>query len=225
MPSSQQLQEAYSAAYCPIAAQGDQTGFESNKQMLLGLAGFLLNHRVQRGARVLELGAGTGRFASILSARGINVDGVELGDNARHEAKKRYGFDFKSDLSEITSDSYDWAIAVEVLEHLSDPFSTLNTLRTKLKPNGMLFLTTPNAKGLAARLYGSDWREAKNPLHLVLFTPCSLRQLLPRSGYKGIEILRFSPLGDLSAGRRLLHRGLQTLDLYGGLRVIARRAS
>jgi hypothetical protein len=114
-------------------------------------------------------------------------------------------------------------IGIEVLEHVPDPFSILEALRTKLKPNGMLFLTTPNAKGLAARLYGRDWREADNPFHLVLFTRRALRQLLSRSGFKEMETIRFSPLGDVSMARWLVHRGLQALDLYGGLRVLARR--
>lgn len=223
MPASHELKDVYSATYSAGAARTDTTGFESDDRMLQGLAALLLNKYLKHGNRVLEFGAGTGRFASMLSINGINVDGVELGNNARLEAKIRYQLNFKADLSELPSDSYDWIVGIEVLEHLLKPSLTLEMLRTKVAPNGGIFLTTPNASGLAARLHGTAWREAKNPFHLTLYTPRGIKRLLLRSGYDRVGTISLSPLGNVSAGRWCLHRSLQALGLYGGLRVIAHR--
>jgi len=172
---------------------------------------------------VLDFGAGTGRFAGILRTLGLAIDGVELAEEARREASRRYGFDFKSDLSELSSASYDWVTAIEVLEHLPDPGNALKQLWKLLKPGGGLFLTTPNANGLAARLYGNRWREAVNPFHLVLFTHPALKAILARAGFEQVRPVIFSPIGAVSICRGVLHRALQTFNLYGGLRVVARK--
>jgi 2-polyprenyl-3-methyl-5-hydroxy-6-metoxy-1,4-benzoquinol methylase len=221
IPCSRELRDIYSAGYSGSAAHTDKTRFESDEVMLDGLARLLLNSGLKRGDRVLEVGAGTGRFANILSANGIDVDGVELSEHARQEAKNRYGLDFKSDLSELPRDSYDWAVSIEVLEHLLHPDAVLLALRSKLRPKGRLFLTTPRANGLAARLYRSNWREAQESSHVVLFTAFALKALLSHTGFVNIRFITFSPLGRLSTYKRPLYRVLQMMHLYGGIRLIA----
>jgi 2-polyprenyl-3-methyl-5-hydroxy-6-metoxy-1,4-benzoquinol methylase len=223
LPKPPELWQMYARAYSSSTVQVDRTGFESEEGMLLGLVAFLETHCLKPGDRVLDFGAGTGRFAAMLRTLGVAVDGVELAEEARREAHARYGFDFKYDLSELSKASYDWVTAIEVLEHLIEPENALKQLWKLLKPGGGLFLTTPNAGGLAARIYGNQWREAINPFHLVLFTHPALKAVLARVGYERIWPVTFSPIGGVSTYRGMLHRMLQLLNLYGGLRVVARR--
>ncbi len=110
-----------------------------------------------------------------------------------------------------------------MIEHLTDPHTVLRELRRVLKAGGNLFLTTPNARGLTARVQGARWREAANPFHLVLFTDTALRIALGRAAFGEVECIRFSPIGQGSWPRKALHRVLQLFHLYGGIRVIARR--
>ena len=225
VPNGEELRQMYAEAYCGSDVQVNRSGCESEKGMLLGLANFLERNCLEPGDRVLDFGASTGQFAGMLRALAGAIDGVEIAEEARKEAKKRYGFDFKSDVSELPGASYDWVIAIEVLEHLLDPETALKQMRELLKPGGGLFLTTPNANGLAARLYGRRWREATNPFHLILFTYSALNALLMRSGYERIRPVIYSPVGDVSVWRGSLHRALQLLRLYGGLRIVAHRPS
>ncbi len=48
---------------------------------------------------------------------------------------------------------------------------------------GWLFIATPNAAGLNARMFRSRWREARNKVHLHMFTPRSLDTLLMKCGF------------------------------------------
>ncbi len=213
----------YATAYSGAAVSSDRTGFESDRGMLLGFAELLGRRGLRPGYRVLDYGAGTGRLAAILRQLGTAVDGVEAAEPARLEASRRYGFEFYPELSAVPTASYDFVVSVEVIEHLTDPHTVLRELRRVLKLGGCLFLTTPSARGLAARVYGARWREAANPFHLVLFTDTALRIALGRAGFGEIECIRFSPVGQGSWPRKALHRVLQLFNLYGGIRIITRR--
>jgi len=213
----------YATAYSGAAVSNDRTGFESDRGMLSGIAELLGRRGLRAGYRALDYGAGTGRLATLLVQLGAAVDGVEAAEPARLEAKRRYGYEFYPDLSAVPASSYDFVIAVEVIEHLTDPLTVLRELRKVLKPGGCFFLTTPNARGLTARVYRAQWREAVNPFHLVLFTNAALYIALERAGFGEIERIRFSPVGQSSWPRKALHRVLQLFNLYGGIRIIARR--
>lgn len=223
LPSADELTARYATAYSGAAVSSDRTGFESDRGMLLGIAELLGQRGLRAGFRVLDYGAGTGRLATILRQLGAAVDGVETAEAARLEAKRRYGFEFYPEISAVPAASFDFVVSVEVIEHLTDPHSVLRELRRVLKPGGHFFLTTPNARGLRARVYGTRWREAANPFHLMLFTEGALRIALERAGFGEIECIRFSPVGEGSFPRKALNRVLQLFRVYGGIRIIARR--
>jgi SAM-dependent methyltransferase len=223
MPSPRELEEMYATAYSPTAVKLDSTGFESDEEMLGDLTALLEKRFLRPGDRLLDFGAGSGRLCKIMRDAGFEIDGVELSSQARVEAKTRFGFEFRSTLAEMPENYYDWVIAIEVLEHLPDPGHTLNELRARLKPGGALFLTTPNARGLRARLEGLRWREAVNPFHLVLFTRPAAEMLLTRAGFERVRHISFSPIGSAYAWRGALHRALQLVGLYGGLRIVGYR--
>lgn len=224
LPGQRELADLYAKAYSETAARNDQTGLESREGMLQGLATFLSPRYLKSGEKVLDFGASTGKFCSILQKLGAEVHGAELSQRARMEASTRFGFVFTADISTLPASHYGWIVSVEVLEHLTNPGQTLRQLHNLLKPGGRLFLTTPNAAGLAARLHGAKWREARNLFHLALYTPTGLKMLLTRTGYERLNCITFSPIGSASLPRAALHRTLQAVGLYGGLRVFARKA-
>lgn len=84
-----------------------------------------------------------------------------------------------------------------------------------------MYLTTPNRKGVVARLSRGRWREGRKPFHLVLFDFASLKRLLEDCGFAEIKSIRFSPLTNASPPKQIAHRGFQLLRLYGGLCVVA----
>jgi SAM-dependent methyltransferase len=77
---------------------------------------------------------------------------------------------------------------VEVLEHVSDPDALLKEARHWLRPDGLLYLTTPNAESLNRRCLGSSWSIFSPPEHLVIWSPRGLQHALARNSFQMREI-------------------------------------
>ena len=102
--------------------------------------------RPPAGARILELGCGTGHNLDMLGAFG-RVEASELDDHARALATERLGRAVEKvalpDLSKFPVDSYDMIALLDVLEHVPDDKGSLAAILTRLKPGGALLLTVP----------------------------------------------------------------------------------
>lgn len=178
-------------------------------EQLSGILGSL------EGREVLDYGAGRGELARTLAAQG-----------ARASVYEPYGFDphiagvaWYSSWDQIPGDQlFDVIFMIEVIEHLPNPTESLSILRERLRPGGTLFITTPNAAGMNARVRSGNWREADNPTHLCLFTPAGLRACSSRAGFSDLR-RDYTPL-DFGHGtlRKALGNVLQRLRLDGSLR-------
>lgn len=98
------------------------------------------------GARILELGCGTGHNLDMLGGFG-RVEASELDDHARDLAAKRLGCPVEEvalpDLGKFPAASYDLIALLDVLEHVPDDRGSLAAIFTRLKPGGALLLTVP----------------------------------------------------------------------------------
>ena len=98
------------------------------------------------GARILEVGCGTGHNLAMLSKFGA-VEATELDPTARALAAKRLGRAVEAaalpDLSAYPASHFDLVAMLDVLEHVSDPDGSLEAIRERLKPGGKLLVTVP----------------------------------------------------------------------------------
>jgi SAM-dependent methyltransferase len=99
-----------------------------------------------KGARILEVGCGTGHNLKMLERFGT-VDGIEIDAEARALAEKRLGRKISSaplpGLRRIPTAHYDLIAALDVVEHIDDDQAALAGLASRLKPGGKLLLTVP----------------------------------------------------------------------------------
>ncbi len=97
------------------------------------------------GARILEIGCGTGHNLGMLSGFG-HVDGLELDDEAAALSERRLGRKVMRSplpaLDEVPGD-YDLIGAFDVVEHIDDDTAALAAIATKLKPGGKFIMTVP----------------------------------------------------------------------------------
>ncbi len=102
---------------------------------------------------ILDIGPGHG-FFSYLTKKEFpdyeKIDIVDISDTSLQMTKNIIGFDehkikyFKQDIFEYdNSNKYDFIVLGEVIEHLDNPKQILRKLSKLLKPNGILWLTTP----------------------------------------------------------------------------------
>jgi len=75
----------------------------------------------------------------------------------------------------------------EVLEHLEDPMSVLQSLYPLLASNGVLILETPNCLGLKGLRDRKSFELADGLDHINAFTPQTLRSIAQRAGFTPIK--------------------------------------
>ena len=144
-------------------------------------------HRLfDKPGAALEIGCGPGLMLDALSRKGWRVKGLERTEIMATHARDKLGLDVTSeDLSSLPAEhGYDLIIIFNVLEHLSDPYTTLKLCTEHLSPNGKIVISVPNFRSLQARLFGRYWLHLDPPRHLFHFTPESMAEILSRAGLK-----------------------------------------
>ncbi|MBA3527484.1 MAG: class I SAM-dependent methyltransferase [Pseudomonadota bacterium] len=98
------------------------------------------------GARLLEVGCGTGHNLAMLQRFG-HVDAIELDPAARAIAERRLGRPVSDsrlpELEGIPRSHYDLIGAFDVIEHIDDDAAAVSALAACLKPGGKLVVAVP----------------------------------------------------------------------------------
>ncbi len=151
------------------------------------VAGFASSRRT---GRLLDVGFGSGELLEAARRAGWTVSGVEVAWPAVEQARRR-GIDaFHGALADAPYEaaSFDVVLASEIFEHVSDVRPLLDDIARVLRPGGLLWGTTPHARGISARLLGVSWSVIAPPEHVQLFSIDGLRQLLRAAGFGDIAI-------------------------------------
>ncbi len=220
-PSASELHRIYDDLYVEQNIKAGKTNQETNPYTVDVYADYLVKHIIKRSQRVLDFGAGSGALVQALRKRGVNCDGFEISMGAREFSEKKRGIILLPDLEIASQNSYDVVLMIEVIEHLSEPWKDLLSIRGMLTDSGRIFVTTPNRESLRAYKEKGYWREATKRFHLILFNFLSLRRVLIFSGFKNVKKVRFSPIQKYGINSFLLGRFLQAMGGYGTLCVVA----
>jgi len=136
------------------------------------------------GKEVLDCACGIGWGSCLIANGGAkSVVGVDLSPNAIESAQVFYSGEninyILGTVHDIDSDiKFDLITSFETLEHVDDPIDFLKSLKTSLKPDGLLLLSTPNAF-----CFKYDKDKPYNPYHLHEYTKGELFQLLEQAGW------------------------------------------
>ncbi len=141
------------------------------------------------GARILEIGCGTGHNLEMLGRFG-SVDAIELDDESRALAERRLGREIMSarlpELEGVPGD-YDLVAALDVIEHIDDDHGAVAAIAGKLKGGGKFLMTVP------AHPWMWSAHDTVNH-HKRRYSKASLRQLIEGSPLKLQKIGYFNSL-------------------------------
>jgi len=164
---------------------------------------------VDRGARILELGCGFGRFLKYVHARGYaQAEGVDLSqqqvETAQREGVRNAHAGDAEVFLERAHPGYAAVFAFDLLEHV-DTGALLRIgalVRQRLAPGGTFVVQVPNALAPLAPIRHADLT------HVRAFTKASLEQFFLMSGFTAdaLEVRELPPHihGPASAVRRAL---------------------
>jgi SAM-dependent methyltransferase len=133
--------------------------------------------RPPAGAKVLEIGCGTGHNLGMLREFGA-VDALELDEEARSVAESRLGKTVMSaplpELSGVAEHEYDLIGAFDVVEHIVEDDAALASIAARLRPGGKLVITVP----------AHQWMWSAHDVvnhHKRRYSKAALRRLIERS--------------------------------------------
>jgi 2-polyprenyl-3-methyl-5-hydroxy-6-metoxy-1,4-benzoquinol methylase len=157
-----------------------------------------------RARRIVDIGCGNGALCQELASRGYEVvgcepsaDGVRFAQSSAPELVfHQIGVD--DEPTAVGHESFDVAIATEVIEHLVRPRNLLRFAKQLLRPGGHLIISTPYhgyLKNLVLALT-NKWDSHLNPFwdggHIKFWSRKTLSQLLKEEGFR---IVRFIGAG------------------------------
>ncbi|WP_224364791.1 class I SAM-dependent methyltransferase [Hyalangium versicolor] len=157
----------------------------------------VLRRHLPAPARVVDLGAGSGAWASRLVSQGYTVTAVERDTSFyRFSGAPLVAADLNEPFSARLQGSFDGLTAIEVIEHLENPRAFLRECNKLLEPRGRMVLTTPNIENVPARLqflatgnlrmFGRDPR-FNDPTHITPIHTFMLERMLKDTGFELVE--------------------------------------
>jgi SAM-dependent methyltransferase len=129
----------------------------------------LLRHLPETGARVLELGCGSGREAAFLLQSGYDVHGVDASEGMIAEALRRHP-ELAGRLSRdavplpessrLLSETFNAVLAIALLMHVPDSelFETILQWKRMLRPFGVVFVSVSTGRSVGEDSRGQEGR-------------------------------------------------------------------
>ncbi len=159
----------------------DETAVDAARDKVAWVSRFL-----DDGASLLDAGSNIGFFVAE-ARRQFDALGIEPSPVAVRRAADRVpgavvlGSIYDEDLP--FPHKFEAITLFDVIEHLEAPRRALDRCRQLLKPDGLLFLTTPDSGSPVARLLGRRWHYLDLDQHVSIFSRSTLSRMLVDAGF------------------------------------------
>ena len=170
-----------------------------------------------QGKSLLDVGTGSGLLPQMARTRGYEVEGTDLSRHVSENVPARAGFPIHhGTIEEIRfTRKYDLITMFHVLEHTSNPLSTLERCKELLTADGYVVVVVPNYQSLdsrikdilsALKLKSRPYKHLALGHHNWVFSIKSLEILGAKSGLRVMHRQTQQPAWRASRWHRLLDR-------------------
>ena len=145
--------------------------------------------------RVLDVGAGDGKFLHFMQKLGFEVSGTTTSKRSAGAARALFGLEL--DVSEtldqqVSRAPFDLITYWHVFEHLEDPPAHTNAWPRLLRAGGFIVIEVPNIRSIGARLCYKSWLGSDDPHHINHQRPGVIIDTLRRLGLEPVRMEHFS---------------------------------
>ena len=170
-----------------------------------------------RGNSLLDVGTGSGLLPQLARMRGYEVEGTDLSRHVSENVPAKAGFPIHHGTIEDIefTRKYDIITMLHVLEHTSDPLSTLKRCAELLNKGGYVVVVVPNYQSLdsrikdllsALRLKSRPYKHLALGHHNYVFSIKSLEILGEKSGLEIVHRQTQQPAWRAGPWHRLFER-------------------
>jgi len=188
------LDAFYPEDYYAIPQTVDDLGIEAHTQR----PSIEMIRRFVRTGRLLEIGPAYGAFAHAAKLAGFEVDAIEMDRRCCRFLEEQVGVKaYHSREPEVVLQglsTYNVVAMWQVIEHLADPWSLLDSLPGHLSRDGILVIASPNPEAWQFTLLGRRWTHLDAPRHLQLIPIRVLVERLQRRGLRPIHRTMSDPV-------------------------------
>jgi len=150
----------------------------------------------------LDVGCSSGQVMYWANKRGLNPSGVEINKRTADMAREN-GFPvfngFLKD-SNFSKNSFDTAFLGDVIEHVNNPREFIGEVKSFIKPDGLVVISTPNVNCFWSkttlwlyRIFNIPWTSATPPYHLFQFSYENLNILMNEFDFKPEKVFYLPP--------------------------------
>lgn len=175
----------------------EYSGHFASPNLLADMMGPLMALDDLKGAKVAEIGSGSGRIVNMLVEAGASkVLALEPSDAVRTLAKNAKPFGERVEVVQATGDrlpagNFDYVFCIGVLQHVSEPLPVLRAARKALKPGGKYFMWLYAKEGTERyRAIVMPLRSVTKRLPAPVMTGLSWSLMVALTGY--IQLCRLS---------------------------------
>ncbi|QPJ65279.1 MAG: class I SAM-dependent methyltransferase [Candidatus Nitrohelix vancouverensis] len=142
---------------------------------------------ITNGEKILEVGCGKGDLLGEFRNRGFKqIFGLDFNAVAVQSARAN-GFEVHHGLLDTETypqRNFNLIIIENLIEHVLDPLSFLQSCHELLDKGGLIVGETPNINSWDCKLFGKYWGGYSAPMHLYLLNEENIKQLAEKSGFK-----------------------------------------
>lgn len=146
------------------------------------------------GKRVLDIGCGSGFLCDYALKRGAKQSvGIDIIEPPGVEVTSAWKF-LQVDLekpawdklikNDANCNEFDLILSLDILEHVSAPWSLLVAIKALMADNAQLVLTTPNVNSWERLVKPNSWSGVIDAQHKTLFNMYSLSYILKKAGFQ-----------------------------------------
>ncbi len=174
------------AQYYKESQEGDYITFKKRVQWIEEMYG--------KKGKMLDIGCNIGTFLKAANESSWDCYGIDINKSVEEDCK-RIGIKFFAatlEEAKFKNDFFDVIVMNDLIEHVHDPRGLINQVHKILKPDGLIFIVTPDIGSITARLLSKRWHHLKPNEHITYFSKPTMRRLLEGQGFSIITMKHVS---------------------------------
>lgn len=187
-PGENETEDYFLNDYLPLQLANERAAVQEREAHIRTM---LQRFPLRPGANHLDVGCALGSMLEVSKSHGWLSVGVETSQFAARYAAERTGCQVHAGVlrsAGFAPHTFDVVTLMDVIEHVPHPSELMVEIFRLLRPNGIVYIVTPNASSLCVRLLRSRAYGIWPEHHVIYFNPASMKFLLRAAGFREIVI-------------------------------------